>query len=183
MGVRFILTGSPNEGKTTKLQQIVDELKSRQLNISGFLAPGIWENEEKAGFDLLNLDNNECRLLARTSLFEGAEQFGRFFFSKTTIAQAELIIYSTPENNPDLIIIDEIGKFELAGQIWHDSLFYLQQNSTAPVLIVVRNDLTKSVISFFKIIDPIIFNLNTDNNHILNSILSTVQHHSTQNKL
>jgi len=174
MGVQFILTGEPNQGKTTRLQQILTSLNALGIKTCGFLAPGVWENDQKTGFDMLNLETNERRILARRYHFKDATPHGHFFFDDKTIYQGELILKKATTNTYDLVVIDEIGRFELAGSIWHKALTNLQVKPEIPVFIVVRNSLIAEVNFFFQIKAPTIFQFHTPDNDIINNILRAI---------
>lgn len=174
MGVQFILTGEPNQGKTTKLRQILTRLNALGVKTCGFLAPGYWENNQKTGFDLLNLDTGKRLALARTENFPQAIHHGRYYFNLEALHEGESILEKVTRNTCDLVVIDEIGRFELAGSVWQKALTNLQVKPEIPVLIVVRSSLIAEVNEFFQIKEPTIFPFRASVNDIINSILSSI---------
>lgn len=174
MGVQFILTGEPNQGKTTKLHQILTRLNTLGVKTCGFLAPGYWENNQKTGFDLLNLETGKRLALARAENFPQAIHHGRYSFNLEALHEGESILEKATINTCDLVVIDEIGRFELAGSVWHKSLSNLQTKPEIPILIVVRSSLIAKVNEFFHIKEPTTFQFHTPDNDIINSILRKI---------
>ena len=174
MGVQFILTGEPNQGKTTRLHQILTRLNALGVKTCGFLAPGVWENDQKTGFDLLNLKTGERFALARTEYFPHAIHHGRFYFNSEALYKGESILEKATISTCDLVVIDEIGRFELAGSVWHKSLSNLQAKPELLILIVVRSSLIAKVNEFFHFKEPTTFQFHTSDNDIINSILRKI---------
>ena len=99
MSVQFILTGDPNQGKTTRLQSILARLQTAGVNPCGFLAPGIWENNQKVGYNLLNLQTGQSHTLARVTQIEQATLHGRCYFSDAAILSGESILINASTNS------------------------------------------------------------------------------------
>ena len=110
----FILTGPVNSGKTTFLKRIVEELKSQKFTIDGFLSEAILQNQEKTGYDLLELRSGKSIPLIRKSGRQEWQKVGPFFFIPEGLSWAKEIILRSRE--AEILVVDEIGPLELSGK-------------------------------------------------------------------
>lgn len=139
----ILLTAPIRCGKTTALFH----WQKGKKHIHGILSPDI-EGLRK----IYNLHTQEIIdfQLAKENSKEDIK-IGRFIFAKSGFEKAQKILMDLcNENTPkNLIIIDEIGKLELAGQGFEPALssffdFYKEKNT--PILCVVRDYLLAEVI-------------------------------------
>ncbi len=61
--------------------------------------------------------------------------------------------------NNDLIVIDEVGPFELDGKVWAESLTHLLGGQNYSVLLVVREQLVSRVIQVWNLEDAMIIEI------------------------
>ena len=74
---RIILTGAVQSGKSTLAALLVKQLKGKSIPMAGILAKGLWENDQRAGFDLIDLKTGLSTPLARRSApADGPRQAG-----------------------------------------------------------------------------------------------------------
>jgi len=139
----IILTGPIHCGKTTLLESLVASLRSKGLKPAGFLARGLWSEDRRSGFDLIDLGQGTITPLARRrAQAEGPTPFQ--FFEPGLQAGARAL---APEicAGADLVIVDEVGPLELAGQGWAPFLDPFLQLEGPVHLWVVRSGLVESV--------------------------------------
>ena len=141
-------------GKTTELM----EWSRRQNNIAGILMPDI-EGKRKI-FNLQTKEIVELECPDPDNCSEGLIQVGRFYFYAAVFRQVNTILLQSLEAGPDWLVVDEVGKLELNGSGFYDSVNWIisaQKNKTtaSKILLVVRENLCDEVISFFKIEDYI----------------------------
>lgn len=149
----FIISGSSGDGKTSLLKKLIDNLKSKDLNILGFLAEGKWDNNVRSSFDLIEIETNNRLELCSNILNNEWIKEGRFYFNPKAINEGKLIIEKCILNNPYLIIIDEIGPFELQGKIWAFSFEKLLKSTSVTIIITAKQKLIPQIISKFNITD------------------------------
>ncbi|MBU3928031.1 MAG: nucleoside-triphosphatase, partial [Bacteroidetes bacterium] len=114
MGPRIMLLfGQQNEGKTTKLLEIYREINKMEIESGGFVAPGVWHNGQKTGYQLLELPSLHCLPLASIVADQNPVRRGRFYFNQTTIDYGNQLILDAIKTKPAVFFIDEIGRFEL----------------------------------------------------------------------
>lgn len=147
----IIISGRSGEGKTTLLKQVIDILQERGIIISGFYAKGKWEKDSRINHCLININGKERIELCTTSKTKGWIKENRFYFNPEAIKAGNQILKKVVESKPDLIIIDEIGPFELQGKIWASEFKNILKNYKSPILITAKQKLVKSIVSTFNI--------------------------------
>ncbi len=138
----YIITGNQGEGKTTLLKKVVNLLKNRGVSVSGFYARGEFKNGERSSFDLVDVKTGASYALCKR------KEPGKpgFVFNEKTLSVGENLLL--PDKNICLYIIDEAGKMEIKGEVWHDSIKKLSDYG-ANILMVVRKDFVNEVVATF----------------------------------
>ncbi|RPH75463.1 MAG: DUF2478 domain-containing protein [Candidatus Rokuibacteriota bacterium] len=144
-----IITGPTGSGKTTLATAVVEQLRARGMRVAGVLAPGLLADGRRTGFDILNLATGERTPLAREGVAPGTHGTGpharwsRFAFSPEglTLGRRALLADIT---GADVVVIDEVGPFELSGGGWADALDVLKGFDGVTILIV-RESLVEQV--------------------------------------
>lgn len=170
----FIITGGQGEGKTTKVFQVVEELKNQHVEVCGFVAPGKWKAGTRVGFSIKNIHSGESKLLCQDKPAEGFQKIGRFYFDPETIRFGEEILLSKKEPSGQLKVIDEVGFFELEGKVWADVLKQLLNNNLNLLLITVRKKFVNDVIEQFKLRNVLVFDTELSSSKIANRILESI---------
>jgi nucleoside-triphosphatase THEP1 len=153
----FIITGEQGAGKTTCLVEVIGILEKKGIGVRGFFARGYWSDGLRSGFDLVNVKTNEKHILCRNYFDEGDQKFGRFYFKPSTIKTGNTILNPSNKSTDELMVIDEIGLFEIQGKLWSDSFSRLLKDQSAPILITVRTNLVEPVIAHFKLSNTYLF--------------------------
>jgi len=144
----FIITGDPQQGKTTFVMKLTEKLHHSGYTTGGFVAPGEFCNNRRHSFKLTDLKTGETKPLC-TRGAEGIERTGPFtFFEEGQQFGRHLL---RPENlkDCDFAVIDEIGPFELQGKGWAGSVISLLDGNFAKQIWVVRRSLVQQVIQKF----------------------------------
>ncbi len=143
----FIISGEQGEGKTTRLQEVIKLLRPAFPDIFGFYAIGEWENGYRNRFRLVDIRTGNVHLLCYR---EGQANLSKipFVFIEDTLRKGMQIISDGMAQNGRLAVIDEIGRFELKGKVWYQSLKKLLGNGF-PVIITVRKNQLEAVIEKF----------------------------------
>ncbi len=132
----YLLSGAINSGKTTTLQRWIQQWQADNIKVFGVVAPAIFENNKKVGFDLIDIETKIIYSLIRSVPFANDWQMGRFHFDLNGF---ERLTDKIIRNSGDFLILDEIGPLELKYQSGLCRLFlhFLTQTSLT-MLIVVR---------------------------------------------
>jgi len=155
----FIITGETGSGKTTFLLKLIEELKGEALSLAGFVALSVPEDGPSGSFNILDLVSGKILPLASRRFTEGWEQLGRFYFNPAGIGMGKNILEDALIINNDLIIVDEIGPYELDGKIWAESLTRLLAGQSCSILLVVREQLVSQVIQQWNLKDVMIIGI------------------------
>jgi nucleoside-triphosphatase THEP1 len=159
----IIITAGQGQGKTSLLKEVVSILKTTSIKLKGFYAEGYWENEKRLGFDLVDIATNEKVKLCSTKVMKDWKKIFHYYFNPEAIKIGNEILNINSSSGTDILIIDEIGKIDLRGEIWHDAVTNIVKNSEVPILFVVRNTFLKEVIEYWNLRDVKIFEVGVHN--------------------
>jgi nucleoside-triphosphatase THEP1 len=139
-GTTVILAGDTGSGKTTFATRLVERLRARGLRVAGILAPGLLEAGRRTGFDILDVATGERRPLAREHQVLPAPhaRWSRFAFDAAGLALGRAAL-SPGAQRADVVVVDEVGPFELSGGGWADALDTLNGFGGATILVVRRS--------------------------------------------
>ena len=140
-----VLTGPSNGGKTETTIALVDELRSADIPVSGFVQPGEFEKGRKTGFRLRDVATGDEASLATLGERVGGDFGTRFRFSDGGFRLGrEALAHIAPGS---IVIIDELGPVELRG---HGHMPAVRRAMAAPDLqgavVVVRRALVPSLL-------------------------------------
>jgi len=172
----IIIRGSEKTGKTTFLQQVVMQLKNHNIRTCGFTAPSVFENNQNTGYDLINLSTGERTVLSRIEGDDEMPVVGKFYFRPEGIAAGNKIL--NPENltDADVVIVDEVGPWELQNQGWAQSLSHLVKLFESPMIWVVRESIVDKVIENWSLKNPQIIDVkNEDTDQVVTAVLSQIK--------
>lgn len=156
----YILTGPVHSGKTTFLKEVVCELKETSLTVGGFLSESIVENQENAGYDLLDLRENKSLPYIRRTGEEHWQKIGSFYFIPESLAKAREIILR--DCDIDILVIDEIGPLELSGKGSWPALKKVLFQHSVKLLLVVRANILDKFLKMLENAEVIIFDYNKE---------------------
>lgn len=103
---KILITGAPGIGKTTIIKKIIDNLQKKGCAVDGFYTQEIREQGKRTGFKIIGLRNFEG-MLAHVN-FKTKHRVGKYFVKVDDLEECIDNIA-----NPEVLIIDEIGKMEL----------------------------------------------------------------------
>ncbi len=145
----YILSGDKGSGKTSKALEIAQKLKDNGYRIGGFIAPGSIEEGRRNKIQLQNLQSKEIIAFAQRETRENWHQIQRFYFNPQAISTGEEWLRKQQQNS-DFLFIDEIGRFDIEGNIWSPVLTELLLLST-PLVLIIRDLFVEEVIRSFRI--------------------------------
>jgi len=92
-------------------------------------------------------------------LVQGWDKIGNFYFNPDVLRRGNEALNDPQILNTDLIVIDEIGIFELDGKIWADVVSRLIDTGSISMIWVVRDALVEKVITKWALKDPVIIDI------------------------
>lgn len=148
-----IITGEQGEGKTSFIQEVIAYMKKKNVKPGGLIALGYWKNNTREKFELQNLLTNEKIIFCKVDPERGWEKIRKFYINPKGKAFGERALDPKFLKTSDVIIIDEIGPFELEGKGWARPLSEILEKLTIPLILVVRKSLLEKVINHWNIED------------------------------
>lgn len=147
----FIITGDQGSGKTTFLQEMIFNLANSNIKTGGILAEGFWKNYERNHFELIDLKSKNSILFCQREPKDGWEKLRHFYINPAGQRFGEAALDHEYLKDSDIVVIDEIGPFELKGKGWSRSIQSILKNLPDMTMVwVVRKSLLDEVASHFK---------------------------------
>src|SRR6266536_2788099 len=133
--MRILLEGRPGAGKSTVARRLADRLREAQIPVSGFVTEEIRERGRRLGFSLERL-GGERGVLAHVEL-SGPPRVGRY---GVDLAALERLAIPALEQagEDDVVVVDELGKMELASRAFREALSALLDRPV-PVVATVQS--------------------------------------------
>lgn len=146
----IIISGETRCGKTTYLKNVLNKMKAEKpgLKIGGIIAHGIDVGGKRLGFEIEDVKTGEKKLLSNDKKEEGDTKVGRFYF-KIEGLDFGLKVLEDAVRDSDLLIIDEIGHFELKGKGWFNIIESAMQKENMSMIWVVRKSLLEQVLKLW----------------------------------
>ncbi len=152
----ILITGEIGSGKTTLVNAISSRLNIAEIEAGGIIAPAIYSNGVKTGYNIIDISTGNKKLLSQTDENVGMAQVGKYFFIQEAIdfGYEALSVEKNRENK--IVLIDEIGAWELQGQGWASSLNELIIHCNMPLIITVRRCFLELVTENWLLQDPLV---------------------------
>ncbi len=148
LNVVGVVTGSRGEGKTTTVTAVVEGLRGEGLRVGGILAPGGIRENLRWSVDLLDLGSGERSAMATRDPDSPWPVLGAFRVSPEALEAGRRALSPEAAKVADLLVVDEVGPWELAGEGWAGALESLYGTGT-PLLLVARRSLVEDVVARF----------------------------------
>jgi nucleoside-triphosphatase len=129
---RILLEGRPGSGKTTLARRIVAGLRERDIPVTGFTTEEIREAGNRIGFAIETVEG-ERGTLAHVEL-SGPPRVGKYGVDLEMLER--LAIPSLEAATEAFVVIDELGKMELASSAFRDAVEQLFASSADVVATV-----------------------------------------------
>jgi nucleoside-triphosphatase THEP1 len=143
MQSRLILwRGARHSGKTTAAGKLAEQARNEDFRVAGLLAPAIYVDGCLKGFEALDLRNGTRTVLASRGQKPDTEQF---VFTEAGLKFGRNALDIDTVKSADLIIVDEFGPLELAGNGWRRNVDILLTSTDALVVLVVRDEIAGKV--------------------------------------
>lgn len=151
----IIISGKPQQGKTTFLSTVISQLQKENVEIDGIVAKGIDKDGIRLGFDLQHIKTKTVYSLSRITPNPTFEQYGRYYFDPSVFQKVNSILKKTKAS---FIVIDEIGPLELEEKGWSSAIENLLTSNT-PMIWVVRKSILGRVLNHWHITQAQVFDI------------------------
>jgi nucleoside-triphosphatase len=152
----FIITGEHGQCKTTFLYQMLGLITGLNVRLQGVIAPGHVRDGRRSGFTLVDLATGRHELLCSIDPSPECEAHGRFYFRPEGLALGRRALSLPDTGETDLLVIDEVGRFELQGAVWAAELDRLCALPHPPMVWTVRRRLLDTVIERWSLGNPVV---------------------------
>ena len=155
----FILTGPVNSGKSTFLDQLAVALQDERIRLAGLIAKKHWEGERDVTYFIRDIQEGGSLPLSSGTDTEGWLKTGSFYFNPDAVAFGNELLKNAAKELNDIVIIDELGPFELENKMWAEAITSLLVKTDLPMIWVVRTSLLDEIIKKWDITDPVIIDI------------------------
>jgi nucleoside-triphosphatase THEP1 len=161
----FVVTGKIGAGKTTFVKKLAEIFRQENMSTGGFFSERVMEDQVTTGYDLVNAETGERRVFLRQNGVGDFEKIGRFSVDPAGLEMGRAILNSAGLSNARIIIIDEIGSFELDGHGWSDGFERLLADKKKHIIITVRDSNLQKVMDKWKFEGSVVFDAGQTNYH------------------
>lgn len=142
----YLVIGDREEGKTTFLLKMVNDLIAEGKKVSGFLAIGIHDPDGvRRGFTIRNIETGEEAEFCVTDGNPHWEKIGKFRINPDGLAKGYEWMASERIRHSDILVIDELGPLEMAGKGWSDLIGRILQEDPKTMIWTVRRNLAAKI--------------------------------------
>lgn len=146
----LIISGDYAQGKTNFIKNFLTSFEVKNLNLVGFYAPRILDQNETIGYDLVEINTGKPYPFLSLTPSDIKGDIGKFTVNADTLSRFQKNL-SITYDQPTLIILDEIGKWELQEKGWFHTIQHLSQQSNVVQVWIVRNDFIPEILNRFQI--------------------------------
>jgi nucleoside-triphosphatase len=130
---KILLEGRPGTGKTTVAQRVAELLRAADKAVSGFVTTEIRSGRQRSGFAVETLDAKRA-VLAHVD-FPGPPCVGKYGVELDAIETLAIPSLRRPRED-GVVIVDELGKMELASEPFQAAVRELFDSSVSIVATV-----------------------------------------------
>ena len=139
-----IVASPPHTGKSSLIARFIGLCRHRGVPAAGILAEGLWDNNQRSGFNLIDLSSGGRVPLAVRCAPHGRARIG-FAFLPEGIEAGRTALNPERCADADIIVVDEVGMLEVMGQGWAPYLGALLDLPGKTHIWAVRESLVESV--------------------------------------
>ena len=168
-----VLTGRPGVGKTSVLEQIIEQLRGESFEVAGLIQPGVFHDGAKVGFSVRDLRTGEEAPLAQRIPRESGQHGTGFVFDQAGQDLARRAVASVPEGA--VLVVDELGPVELRGKGHMPALRQALASRPPDVLIlVVRRHLVPALLAALSATDAHVVDVENEGSEAVAKIMEIV---------
>ena len=147
-GHRIVITGPVQSGKSSLAWNFIKKLQQRSIPMAGFIAQGLWKNNQRCGFNLFDLKTEMITPLAKRNSPETPQQTpGKvpYTFFKEGINAGYRALMPEVCKEAKIIMVDEMGRMEIQEQGWAPCIDPLMELKHATHIWIIREILVSPI--------------------------------------
>ena len=141
-----VVSGERGQGKTTCVGKVVETLRKGGLRVGGILAPGEMREGRRWSVDLVDLGTGLRVPMATRDPESSWPVLGAFRVNPRALEAGRMALSPDAAADYDLLVVDEVGPWELSGEGWSSALEALYGAGVA-LLPVARRSLVRDVVA------------------------------------
>ena len=131
----ILITGKPGSGKTTLVVRLAEGLSGDGFKTGGFVTEEIRESSHRVGFKVRDL-GGDAAVLAHVD-YKGKPRVGKYGVDVKAFENIALRALEIGKKEADLLVVDEIGRMEMASSFFRSALLELM-DLPVPILATVH---------------------------------------------
>ncbi len=148
----FIISGEKGSGKTTFLIDVLALLQTNGFEVRGFVALHELESDS---YQIKNIKTNEISpLMQRIATFSQRPNHFKFFSEGLEVGNNS--IKESLSQPTDIVSVDEIGGYELKGELWSSGFTKLVE-SAVPLIFTTKAKHLEGVVEKWRLKPSFIF--------------------------
>lgn len=159
----LLLSGSIGAGKSHTLARLLDDLRADGRRVAGILSPSVHRDGRRIGYDLIDVSDNRRTELSRIAVASPAAgsspSVGNYHFLPQGLCAGQAALAMERAAGADMVMVDEVGPWELRDQGWAAPLYDLTLHTDVPMVWVVRSDIVDQVCAHWALYEPRILDL------------------------
>lgn len=156
----YIITGGVGQGKTTAIKNLLIDFHENKISVAGIYSNKIMGNNNTLGYDVVDIVTGISSVFLRKIGAADQKKIGNYFISKEGEKAGKEALQNI---RSEFVIIDEIGRLELAEKGWFEPLKQLIENNENKLILTIRNEFINSVCEKFKIHPEKTFDVSKEN--------------------
>jgi nucleoside-triphosphatase len=156
----YMVTADRHAGKTTFIKEMIVWFENHHFPFAGFISEGLWDEQgNRSGFNLIALPAKHSHTLCdRISV--SWDKHESYYFNPNTVERGKQALLKAPPGA--VVIIDEVGRFELDGKLWANALTEIISRNQNPIIMAVRTPFVNEVILKWNLFNVKIIDATTD---------------------
>lgn len=121
MPSNYLVTGPPQSGKTTVIENTVERLEALGVAVGGLYSPEIRVDGERVGFELVDVATRDRTTMAHVD-YEDGPAVGTYRIDTDAVDEFASRALANASERADLVVVDEIAPMQLHSTVFVDEL-------------------------------------------------------------
>ncbi len=176
----ILLTGRVESGKTSCLKKLVTRLRESGTGVGGILAERVLQEDLTTGYDVVDIHTGKRAPFLR-QVDAQAGPIGRFSILPEGLDLGKSALSPEKNTENEVVVIDEVGRLELRGEGWSESLSVLLAAGDHHVILAVNDQLVDKIAERWNLRPAFVADLaNGGCQPILDQILELLRHQGSR---